>query len=289
MYLFSKTNNSRKYIILKYLISGANGFIGSFLKNSLIANGNSVKTLGKAKNNNYSLDLTKEFLILPEDFDVIIHSASIVHDSEHATTFNPQTILQDIDITLNFLRSIEKVSFKKLIFLSSVSVYGIDFGRDIDITQKISPKSGYGLSKVISEKIITKSIPQDKLLILRLPLVNGPNPKGNIKKALNAIKSGKMVLFNGNKAKKTVLELEDLYSFLVNESEQYNGIHQLKSYDIRFNTFIESLSKNRVYFLPLMFLKLTLFATKIFNLKSINVFLLKTYSDLTFIDTTKIK
>ena len=274
---------------MRYLISGANGFIGSFLKNRLISDGNLVKTLGRSMDNDYSIDLTKEFLRISEDFDVIIHAASIVHNAEHANTFNQQLILQDIEITLNLLRSIEKISFKKLIFLSSVSVYGVDFGRDIDITQKISPKSGYGLSKAISEKIIIQSIPQDKLLILRLPLVNGPSPKGNIKIALKAIESGKMVLFKGNNAKKTVLELEDLYGFLFNESVRYYGIHQLKSYDVKFNTFIEGLSEKRIYYFPLIFLKMMLFVTKIFQLSRIKNTLLKIGSDLTFIDTTKTK
>lgn len=274
---------------MRYLISGANGFVGSFIKNRLISDGNLVKTIGRSMKNDYSIDLTKKFIRIPEDYDVIIHTASIVHNSEHANTFNQQLILQDIEITLNLLRSIEKVSFKKLIFLSSVSVYGIDFGRDIDITQKISPKSGYGLSKVISEKIITQSIPQDKLLILRLPLVNGPNPKGNIKRALNAIESGKMVLFKGNNAKKTVLELEDLYSFMVKDSERFSGIHQLKSFDVKFNTFIEGFSDKRMYYFPLVFLKTMLFATKILKLSGMKNTLLKIGSDLTFIDTTKIK
>jgi GlcNAc-P-P-Und epimerase len=274
---------------LKYLITGANGFIGSFLKNKLISDGHLVKTLGKSSGNDFCIDLTRESLKISEDYDVIIHTASIVHNSKHANTIDSKFIFKDLEITLNLLRSIEKVTFKKLIYLSSVSVYGIDFGRDIDISQKISPRSGYGFSKAISEKIFAQNLSEEKLLILRLPLVYGPNPKGNIKKVIDTIESGKMVLFNGNTSKKTILELEDLYNFLVKRSANLYGTHQIKSYDIELNTFINGLSNKRIFFIPKVILKMLLISTKIFNLNGLRNILMKIDSDLTFIDTTNIK
>lgn len=261
--------------------------MGSFLKESLIKGGHEVKTLGKSHENNFQLDLTKEYISISEDFDVIIHSASIVHDSVHAGSFNEQLILDDLEITMNFLKSIENISFQRIIFLSSVSVYGIEYGRDINTSQPLSPKSGYGLSKAISEKIFEQIIDPNKLLIVRLPLINGQNPKGNIKKALNAIHSGKMFLFNGNGAVKSVLEINDFYTFIVSESLKLIGIHQIKSYDIRFNDFIQALSSKRIYRLPYFSLKLLLLFSNIFRLKKLQNSLIKISKDLTFSDTTK--
>lgn len=272
---------------MKYLITGGNGFIGIYIKTKLINNSIVVKTLGKSKFNDYQVDLSQDHLEIDEDFDIIIHSASIVHDSSHSNNYNQELIFKDIEITLNFIKCINNISFQKLIFLSSVSVYGVVDGIDIDINQKQLPKSGYGLSKSISEKILLKNIIQEKLLVLRLPLVNGPNPKGNIKKALNAINSGKMFLFNGNKAMKSVLELDDLYTFIVSKSSKFNGIHQIKSYDIRFNDFIRGLSSNRIYHLPHFLLKLLLFSSKRLKISSLQRTLSKISKDLTFLDSTK--
>jgi len=276
-----------KSYILKYLITGGNGFVGAFLKNSLLKNGHEVKTLGKSYANDFQVDLTQKTTIISEDFDVIIHSASIVHNSSHAGSINEQLIITDLEITFNFLKSIESINFQKVIFLSSVSVYGIEDGIDISIFHPLSPKSGYGLSKAISEKIFQQKIIPKKLLILRLPLVNGPNPKGNIKKALNAINSRKMFLFKGNKAKKSVLELDDLYNFIVTKSLKFNGIHQIKSYDIRFNDFIQGLTSKRIYCIPYFFLELLLISSKAFKMNKIRGALLKLSKDLTFLDTTK--
>ena len=272
---------------MKYLITGGNGFVGTFLKDSLLKNGHKVKTLGKSSANDFQVDLTISTTIISEDFDVIIHSASIVHNSSHAGSINQQLIINDLEITFNFLKSIEAINFQKVIFLSSVSVYGIEDGTDIGIFQPLSPKSGYGLSKTISEKLFQQKFTHEKLLILRLPLINGPNPKGNIKKALNAINSGKMFLFKGNKAIKSVIELDDLHTFIVSKSLKFYGIHQIKSYDVKFNDFIEGLSSKRIYFLPYFSFKLLTLFSKTFRLRKLHNSLIKISKDLTFIDTTK--
>lgn len=272
---------------MKYLITGGSGFVGKYIKDRLVNSGHEVKTLGRSTVNNFQLDLTKESRSISEDFDVIIHSASIVHDAFHATNFNGQLIQDDLEITFNFLKSVEHISYQKIIFLSSVSVYGIDFGTDVSISQPLLPKSGYGLSKYISEKIFQQKINPNKLLILRLPLINGPNPKGNIKKALNAINSGKMFLFNGNKATKSVLELDDLYSFIVLRSSKFNGIHQIKSYDISFNDFIKGLSSKKIYCLPYFLLKFLIISARVFRLNRIRYTFEKSSTSLTFLDTTK--
>lgn len=272
---------------MKFLITGGNGFVGTFLKNSLLKDGHEVKTLGKSYENDFQVDLTEKTIIISEDFDVIIHSASIAHNSSHAGSINGQLVITDLQITFNFLKSIEGINFQKVIFLSSVSVYGIEDGIDISIFQQLSPKSGYGLSKTISEKLFQQKIIPKKLLILRLPLINGPNPKGNIKKALNAINSGKMFLFKGNKTVKSVLELDDLYTFIVSKSSKFNGIHQIKSYDIRFNDFIQELTSKRIYTLPYFFLELLLIISIIFKMNKVRQTLLKLSKDLTFLDTTK--
>lgn len=273
---------------MKYLITGGNGFVGKFLKNLLIKNGHEVKTIGRSPLNNFQIDLTKDSIIISENFDVIIHTASIVHNSSHAGTFNEHLITDDLNITFNFLKSIEKIQYQKIIFLSSVSVYGLEHGKDIGISQPLLPKSGYGLSKSISEKILQLGINYKKLLILRLPLINGPNPKGNIRRALDTINSRKMFLFNGNTAIKSVLELDDLYTFIVSKYSKFNGIHQLKSYDVRFNDFIQGLSSEKIYRLPYIFLKFSLFISNTLKMNNMYHTLSKVSKDLTFLDSTKL-
>ena len=149
------------------------------------------------------------------------------------------------------------------------------------------PKSGYGLSKYISEKMLINKIPIEKILILRLPLVNGPEPKGNILKSIKAIESGRMILFNGNNAKKSILELSDLAEFILNNSLSHSGINQIKSYDIYFNEFIQSLSNKKLITIPNFFLKFAIFLTNKLGMKNLYSTLIKLSSTLTFESSIK--
>jgi GlcNAc-P-P-Und epimerase len=268
---------------MKYLLTGGNGFIGSYLRNNIsISSKNIITTLGKSNNNDIQIDLSKETIEITESFDYVIHSAAVVHNDKHANSFESESILNDFNITLNFIKSLSNSNFKKFIYLSSVSVYGLEEGTDIPLTHKVNPKSGYSLSKHLCEKILQEVIPSNKLLILRLPLVNGPNQKGNIKKAIDAINANKMIIFSGNNAKKSILELEDLASFLASNIEQFNGIHQIKSYDVNFNYFIESLTEKKIIRFPYYVLKILLVFTVFFKMKKIESVVNKISNTLTF-------
>lgn len=255
---------------MRILITGGGGFIGSFLKEKLKRDGYIVMTIGKSPGNDIVMDLSLNQITLKENFDLVIHTASIVHNEVHATTFNSNHILKDLTITDNLLRSLVNIKFKKLIFLSSISVYGLDYGEKITINELLKPKNGYGLSKLLNERLLEAQIPNSKVLILRLPLVNGNKAKGNISKAKKAIDKGKMVLFKNNHAQKSILELTDLYRLIIEKSDNITGIHQIKSYDIEFNLFIQSLRPNsRIIFLPYWILNFSIFFANKFRFQKI--------------------
>ena len=272
---------------MKYLISGGQGFLGSYLAKNLSNSGHVVKTIGKSKENDIVVDLSQNFFKVQTNFDYIIHAASIVHNELHNRSFSSPIIMTDVLITENFLKSISEIKFKKFIFLSSVSVYGLDGGIQIDINQPTLPSSGYGLSKLINEKIIVKSFNYEKVLILRLPLVNGPNAKGNIKKAKEGLIRGKMILFNHNNALKSILEISDLSNFIENYSQKLNGIHHLKSYDVEFNKFISSLSCKKPILVPFWAIKWCIKICLMFKLKKLHRIILKSTLSLTFKNTVE--
>ena len=268
---------------MKHLITGGNGFIGSYLKKyTYNQNDSEIITLGRSIGNDIQVDLSKSHVRLNGEYGNIIHCAAIVHSDKHASSFDFKTMHSDLEITLNLIKSISNSSYKKFIYLSSVAVYGLDKGEDIPLSQQLNPVSGYGLAKSLSERILQSVIPKEKLLILRLPLVNGPKPKGNIKKAIDAINANKMIIFSGNNAKKSILELEDLASFLGSNIEQFNGIHQIKSYDVNFNYFIESLTEKKIIHFPYYVLKILLVFTVFFKMKKIESAVNKISNTLTF-------
>ena len=251
---------------MKILITGANGFIGNFLKTEFELKNYQIQTLGISHKNTFSVNLSKSYINLSYEYDLIIHCASIVHNHKHSKIFDTDLINQDKSISINLMKSLKNTRFKKFIFLSSVSVYGKNSGEEIKEDDKKNPISGYGFVKLFCENFFIEKIKKEKLLILRLPLVNGPNAKGNIKKLRNQISLGLMVIFKNNKSKKSILELSDLQNIIMNQN--LIGCYNVKSYDIFFNDFVLKEAKNlgkAVIILPLFTLKIFKIFSKILN------------------------
>ena len=267
---------------MKILLTGANGFVGNFLKTEFELRNHQIHTLGISRKNTFSVDLSKSYIDLCYEYDLIIHCASIVHNHKHSQIFDMDLINQDKSISINMMKSLKKTRFTKFIFLSSVSVYGKSSGEEIKEDDVKKPNSGYGFVKLFSENFFIEKIKKQKLLILRLPLVNGPNAKGNIKKLRNQISLGLMVIFKNNKSKKSILELSDLKNIIMNQN--LIGCYNVKSYDIFFNDFVMKEAKNlgkTVIILPFFTLKISKIFSKILN-KSLYKKLDKVSNSLTF-------
>lgn len=111
-------------------------------------------------------------------YDVVLHVAAIAHRKE---TEEDKDLYYKVNRDLAYEVAIKakKEGVSHFIFLSSMSVYGIEKGV-IDSNSLLKPKSNYGKSKLQAEGLIT-SLDDDlfKVTILRPPMVYGKNCKGN--------------------------------------------------------------------------------------------------------------
>lgn len=156
----------------KILITGKNSYVGKSLK----------KWLGNYPDR-YSIDSislrndswkAKDF----SEYDVVFHVAGIAHIKE--TKENAHLyykVNRDLAYKVAEKAKIENVN--QFIFLSSMSVYGIETGV-IDKNSPLKPKSNYGKSKLEAEKLIVNLENSDfKVAILRPPMIYGKGCKGN--------------------------------------------------------------------------------------------------------------
>jgi nucleoside-diphosphate-sugar epimerase len=159
----------------KILITGKNSYVGRSLE----------KWLGNYPDS-YSIDSIslrndswkeKEF----SEYDVVFHVAGIAHIKE--TKENAHLYYKvNRDLAFEVAQKAKNESVMQFIFLSSMSVYGIETGV-IDRNSPIKPKSNYGKSKLEAEKLITSL--EDKFFkvaILRPPMIYGKGCKGNYTK-----------------------------------------------------------------------------------------------------------
>jgi len=156
----------------RILITGTRSYIGTSLKKWLenYPDKYYIDTLNMASESWKTRNFSK--------YDVLFHVAGIAHIRE--TKKNAHLYYRvNRDLAYETAQKAKKDGVNQFIFLSSMSVYGIENGV-IDKNTPLNPKSNYGKSKLQAEKLIT-SLEDDtfKIAILRPPMIYGKGCKGN--------------------------------------------------------------------------------------------------------------
>jgi len=134
------------------LLTGSNGFLGQYILKYF--SDFNIKILNR-KNSDYNFDLSDTVPSFNETFDLIIHSAGKAHvipkNKEEALSFYSTNVLG----TQNLLNGLDRIKKPRyFLFISSVSVYGLNQGCLISEKSKLLANDPYGMSKIESEKII---------------------------------------------------------------------------------------------------------------------------------------
>ena len=174
------------------LITGGSGFLGQAIRNHLNILQVPSLSLGQSSVNEIQCNLSNEIPKIQE-VDMVIHSAGKAHkvpktDEEKADFFKV-----NVQGTENLLAGLEnKSSLKKFIFISSVAVYGITEGTEIEENSPLNATDAYGKSKIEAEQIIQHWCKAQNIeyYILRLPLIAGPKPSGNLGAMIKALRKG---------------------------------------------------------------------------------------------------
>ena len=111
-------------------------------------------------------------------YDSVFHVAGIAHQKE--TKKNMHLYYEvNRDLAVETAQKAKTEGVKQFIFLSSMSVYGMDIGV-ITKETKPNPKSNYGKSKWQAEQELAPLASEEfKMCILRPPMVYGEGCKGN--------------------------------------------------------------------------------------------------------------
>lgn len=215
---------------MNIVVTGLSGFLG---KSIFKVNGDfnhNIIGIGRNAINKIVCNLKSEIPKIPKKTELIIHAAGLAHSIPSSIAENNAFFETNFHGTVNLIEgiNISKTTLKQFIFISSVSVYGIECGHLIDESNKLSGLSSYAKSKIKAEKFLTKWSKKTKtpLLILRLPLLIGHNPKGNLLKLLQTIKKGFHVSIKNNHAKKSMVLVDDVAKFLLSQVNS-NGIYNL--------------------------------------------------------------
>ncbi len=275
------------------LLTGDNGFLGMHIKTEFYNNAFAFQTLNRS-NADYIIDLSTTVPVFRINFDLVIHCAGAAHKVPKNQLESDLIYNTNIKSTENLILGLEKIGIpEKFVFISSVSVYGRSSGTLINENDELLASDAYGKSKIICEKIITDWCEKYNVIytILRLPLLVGSNPPGNLGDLITAIKNNYYFNISHINPRKSMVLAQDVASIILKASE-VGGVYNLT--DGYHPTFVElsnfiskQLNKGKVLTLPIFFVKLlakigdTLIPILPINTKKLS----KMANDLTFDDT----
>lgn len=211
------------------LLTGASGFLGNILYSRLSKDNFTVFDINRISNKR--IDITKAFSLNNKNyFDIVIHCAGKAHSiprtKEEKEVFN-QVNYQG---TVNLCNAIDNLSVKPkaFIFISTVAVYGMNAGVDITEMHLLNGDTPYAKSKILAEAYLQDWALQNNILlsILRVPLIAGPNPPGNLGAMINGIKRNRYLSIGKADARKSIVWAEDIAKIIPKLSE-IGGVYNL--------------------------------------------------------------
>lgn len=212
---------------MKILLSGASGFLGSYLQGNL---GPELLTLGRGSGNKLQCDLSTDVPNLPQ-IDMVVHNAGLAHRIPKNVQEEKRFFEVNFVGTQNLLKGLDSMQQapKSLVFISTVAVYGLNEGELISEKVLPNPETAYAKSKYEAENLLQKwSLANNvNLVILRLPLVaGGKNTPGNLGAMIKAIKQGYYFRVGQGLSRKSIVLAKDLAD-LIPRLCDFKGIYNL--------------------------------------------------------------
>ncbi len=275
-------------------IVGGSGFIGTYLITQL-KNNYSISNIDKANSKNYASVTTiadvrnKEILmnvLRPSEWLILLAA-------EHRDDVSPANLYYDVNVqgTKNILNAMNEKNIRKIIFTSTVAVYGLN-KTNPDEDFKEDPFNDYGKSKWQAEEILRNWYNEDPLnrtlIIIRPTVVFGPDNRGNVYNLLKQITSGKFLMIGKGDNKKSMAYVENVVGFIKycidNNFQGCNLYNYADKPDYSMNELIEVVEKSLNKKLPpvkipypvgylggLCFDALSFITTKKFSISSVRI------------------
>lgn len=275
---------------MKVLLTGANGFLGKII--SIGLKNHDIVSLG-LKRSDIECNIAIEQPLLPPGIDLVIHCAGKAHvipkNKEEEEEFFKINYQGTVNLCNSLLKSEGQI--KNFVLISTVSVYGKDKGQHITEDTPLNGTTPYALSKIKAENHVQSWAEKNGVnaLILRLPLVVGLNPPGNLGKMIEAIAKHRFFLIGKGEARKSMVCADDLVPIILKNIDK-TGIYNLTdsehpSFASIVTAIIEGGHYKRSLNIPLWFAKIIASISEFspsfpFNRDTLNKMIL----DLTFED-----
>ena len=214
---------------MKVLVTGASGFVGTALCENLIARGLTTTGIVRQMPENplpgvdYQIvsgfsksKFWEEILV---GVDVVVHCAARAHimrDSER----DPLAAYREVNVEGTRSLAEQAVSYgvKRFIYISSIKVNGEGTNEHPYKADDIpAPEDSYGISKWEAEQVLQKigCTSNLEIVIIRPPLVYGPEVRVNFLKLMKLVKSGLPLPFGAIHNNRSFVAVDNLVDLIL--------------------------------------------------------------------------
>jgi nucleoside-diphosphate-sugar epimerase len=212
---------------MKFLVTGANGFVGKPLCAELLLRGQSVRAAVRSA---YSLIQKGDAMIVGSidgetnwrdalcGVEVVIHLAARVHVMKEDVADPLSEFLKvNLSGTENLARQAVQAGVKRLVYVSSIKVNGDNATQAYLESDMPNPQGPYGISKWRAEEALQRIAQEAGLetVIVRPPLVYGAGVKGNFISLMAAIDKGVPLPLAGANNLRSLLYVGNLVDALI--------------------------------------------------------------------------
>jgi nucleoside-diphosphate-sugar epimerase len=212
------------------VVTGANGFIGKALCQTLTCAGYAVTGVVRAADRIDAsapyhfavigeIDGTTNWFECMAQVDVIVHLAAQVQVAQRNASQCLATMrMVNFEGTENLARQAAAAGVKRLVYVSTVKINGEQtYGRPFKPEDAPSPRDPYAISKFEAEQALLRVASETALqpIIIRPPLVYGPGVKGNFLSLIRWIDKGLPLPLARIDNRRSLIALDNLIDILM--------------------------------------------------------------------------
>jgi len=205
------------------LVTGATGAVGPAVITALWQAGYSVRALARYEPGPGLLPPEVEFrrgdigylptlMAASEGCDFVVHMAALLHIVNAGADLEER--YQEINVrgTENVVQAAMQTGVQRLVFLSTIAVYGRSQGQVFTEETQPRPYSLYARTKLEAERKVLSAYRGDTPLgvVLRLAAVYGPRLKGNYLRLVRALARGRFVPVGAGNNRRTLIYDKDV-------------------------------------------------------------------------------
>jgi len=223
------------------LVTGATGTIGPTLVRRLLEVGYHVRILARRQlqcplfNDSIQVelgDICDPAVVgrLVEGTDVVFHLAAKLHVPDPPPELHAEYWRVNVEGTRNVIQQAVATGVRRLVYVSTVTVYGPTDGQVVDESAPPQPDSVYSRTKLEGEQIALAAQHADGkqlAVVLRLATVYGPRQKGNFQRLVQALARGRFVPVGDGRNRRTLIYVRDAVEAMLLAAEHPKAAGQI--------------------------------------------------------------